>query len=727
MRGPAHELAFSISTRSTIGEGDQVHDDGRAAEAHQRQRQAPLVGSTPRLTPMLMKAWHAHPDADALRDQAGEHAVERDRLAADVEQAPREPEEGDDDRSRRRSRTPRRSPRAGSRVRLGQVVQLLDAAAEPDAEDRRGRWRSASATAGRPCPARTSRPTGSGRRRCARAATVAHRDHQHEGHQQHRGDEEEHAPLTPPRNRMPIAIVAMTMKAPMSARPSSSRPTTPTATAIGSTAREEVLLHVHLAHHVVGGVHRDRQLGQFGRLEVHDPSGIQRRAPLTPLPMPGSARAPAAPAPRRTATATSFSPTRSPAPAPRQRADRGRRRDSTWRDRKCVARSARTGCRAWRSRPNRPSPAPAPAARRRPTPAPGRRQQCASAGVAPPANAAAPGAQALSRPPRAPRRSGRAPQALHRRRRSSQGASSTTCPPLRRRARCTAATNTSRGAVVAEHVQAGAGRATAAPRRRRAHGLGAPGLRARRRACRRAPPADRARQPARPGSSRRRGRSGRGARGGHRRGQRREVLALAVAAEDDHAGARSAPRPSSAATVAPTLVPLLSKASTPPMRDGLDAVRLAGVLARRPCSIGASGQPIAVASASAPARWRRCVAADAQRVGRHQALEVEFRLVLGRRRSVGSASWARTSQAMPFSTTRPKSPGRAGGVVQAEAARCGAARSSPRPSARRRGGASAATRGSSRLSTIAARLPKMRRLWRRRRRPSCRASRGGPG
>ena len=44
--------------------------------------------------------------------------------------------------------------------------------------------------------------------------------------------------LTPPRNRMPMAITAITMKAPMSGSASSSTPTTATATPIGSTARK---------------------------------------------------------------------------------------------------------------------------------------------------------------------------------------------------------------------------------------------------------------------------------------------------------------------------------------------------------------------------------------------------------------------------------------------------------------------------------------------------------
>ena len=46
-------------------------------------------------------------------------------------------------------------------------------------------------------------------------------------------------PLTPPRKRMPIAIAAITMKAPMSGSASSSRPTTAIEIAIGVTARKK--------------------------------------------------------------------------------------------------------------------------------------------------------------------------------------------------------------------------------------------------------------------------------------------------------------------------------------------------------------------------------------------------------------------------------------------------------------------------------------------------------
>ena len=42
--------------------------------------------------------------------------------------------------------------------------------------------------------------------------------------------------LTPPKNKMPMAIMAITMKAPMSGSASNSDPTTATATPMGATA-----------------------------------------------------------------------------------------------------------------------------------------------------------------------------------------------------------------------------------------------------------------------------------------------------------------------------------------------------------------------------------------------------------------------------------------------------------------------------------------------------------
>ena len=45
--------------------------------------------------------------------------------------------------------------------------------------------------------------------------------------------------LTPPKNKMPIAITAITIKAPMSGSASSSAPTMATAAPIGKTARKK--------------------------------------------------------------------------------------------------------------------------------------------------------------------------------------------------------------------------------------------------------------------------------------------------------------------------------------------------------------------------------------------------------------------------------------------------------------------------------------------------------
>ena len=118
-------------------------------------------------------------------------------------------------------------------------------------------------------------------------------------------------------------------------------------------------------------------------------------------------------------------------------------------------------------------------------------------------------------------------------------------------------------------------------------------------------------------------------------------------------GARSAPRPSSAATVAPTLVPLLSSnASTPSMlatsstRCGSPRYSRRRVQHRRERAADRGGER------QRGQRVERVVpAADAQRVGRHQRCSVNSR-------GEASSSRARVSQAMSFSVARPQSPGR---------------------------------------------------------------------
>ena len=83
------------------------------------------------------------------------------------------------------------------------------------------------------------------------------------------------------------------------------------------------------------------------------------------------------------------------------------------------------------------------------------------------------------------------------------------------------------------------------------------------------------------------------------------------------------------------------------------------------------------------------------------------------RLSVGSASRARTSQAMPASVTRPKSPGwRGASSPKRTTLRCTVREGRPfTPDLITSGGGTmAATAGSSRLITIKPCLPKMRAL-----------------
>ena len=120
------------------------------------------------------------------------------------------------------------------------------------------------------------------------------------------------------------------------------------------------------------------------------------------------------------------------------------------------------------------------------------------------------------------------------------------------------------------------------------------------------------------------------------------------------AGALSAPRPSSAATVAPTLVPLLSSKDSTSSTMATGSTRCGSPrYSRRPCSIGASGQPIAVASASAAsalaALWRPRMRSASAGIRRCRWISLGCGVL-----ALASASRrlrsARTSQAMPFST-----------------------------------------------------------------------------
>lgn len=172
---------------------------------------------------------------------------------------------------------------------------------------------------------------------------------------------------------------------------------------------------------------------------------------------------------------------------------------------------------------------------------------------------------------------------------------------------------------------------------------------------------------------------------------------------------RSAPRPARAATVAPTLVPLLSSKYSTSRTMPMGSTRCGSPrYSRRPYSMGASGQPAACARASAAralvalcrprmrsasAGMRRCTCSSSS-----CALE---------RLAVSSASCARTSQAMPLSTSMPKSPGRCG----MSAPKVTWARSWGFCSFTRTGGGSMSmTSASSRFRTIRPASPKMRAL-----------------
>ena len=87
--------------------------------------------------------------------------------------------------------------------------------------------------------------------------------------------------------------------------------------------------------------------------------------------------------------------------------------------------------------------------------------------------------------------------------------------------------------------------------------------------------------------------------------ERREILALAVAAEDQHRLA--SPRPFSAATVAPTLVPLESSSHSTPPRTATRCMRCGRPRKlRRPWRARRAARPRRRRARRPPARWRRC-------------------------------------------------------------------------------------------------------------------------
>ena len=143
-------------------ERDAVHQDAPSRHSSSAAASGPWSAAAPRFTPMLMNAWKPIQMPMPCAASAGEHAVQRDRLPADVQNARATSQKNrrDHQRPRRRSRAPRRSRPAGSRCapRAGSAASRRCAPRPTPKPSRRGRRRSANARAGSPCPARILGP-----------------------------------------------------------------------------------------------------------------------------------------------------------------------------------------------------------------------------------------------------------------------------------------------------------------------------------------------------------------------------------------------------------------------------------------------------------------------------------------------------------------------------------------------------------------------------------------
>ena len=191
------------------------------------------------------------------------------------------------------------------------------------------------------------------------------RDHQHEGDHHHRGDQEEHARVDAAqeqdahgdhRDHHEGAHVRLGQQQHADHRDGHRH---------RQHGAEEALLHVHLAHHVVGGIEQHRELGQLRRLEAdeaqRDPAA---RAVDALADVRDQHRDQQHQRQRRTARAPTFSQVATGTWKASSAADEGdRQRRARGASGSRCARSARTwGCPASRSRPNTPSPGPRPAA-----------------------------------------------------------------------------------------------------------------------------------------------------------------------------------------------------------------------------------------------------------------------------------------------------------------------------------------------------------------------------
>ena len=569
-------------------------------------------------------------------------------------------------------------------MRLRQVVQLLDAAAQPDAEpfaaaegDQRVR------SAGRPCPAHWPRDTDPGRRRSARAATATSQMTSMKTTPSARRCRRTACAFMPPRNSMPIAIATITPNAPRSGCSISSMPTSADRDRHRHEALGELVHVVLLAHRVVGRVQHARTASSVRTAAGSaTPSGIQRLAPLAPLPMPGTNTS-------TSSTKLQRGTRRAPAAASAcigiwkaitARAERDAERRSDGGRRKCVGATLKRGesgsaidAEYTITMPISisASTTPTAAARRR------RQRRRRTRWHA---------ARRRVRRARASIRAGSHASLAAAIRRAQRGrpARQHGCPASAASSRTASTKTSARCAIVAEHVEAGAGR-------RQQHGIAA-SRRPRRRLHRfrqrvaqsisstpaRASAARIARA-SRPISTTARAWRATGA------AQRREVLALAVAAGDQDQlaalVAQAVQRGDGGADVGALAVVVVLDAvdASRPARQRCGS---ASIVAQRVQHRRERQRRSRAPAQARPAHSARCAAADPQRIGRHQPVQVDLGggRTAARRRlptSSGSAQRLRPSQpchaavVAPGRSVRPASARRRRSVTHGRL--CGAA------------------------------------------------------
>ena len=252
------------------GQRHHVHQNGRTSVAHERQRQA-LGRQGTQVHAHVDEGLKTDPDAHTLGHQAGEKPVQRNRLAADVDDAARQPhEQSQQGQHAQQAELFADHGQQEVGVRFRQPVEFFNAATQTDTEyfattesDQRVRQLKTFAQGmfGVPGIQVGKNPL---------AAPVAQRHHQSKCDHDHRRDGKKHARVDAAqkenahgdhRDHHESAHVGFGQQQD---------------TDDGHSRRhrqhsaEKSLFDIHLAHHVVGCIEQDRELGQLGRLKVHE-------------------------------------------------------------------------------------------------------------------------------------------------------------------------------------------------------------------------------------------------------------------------------------------------------------------------------------------------------------------------------------------------------------------------------------------------------------------------